>query len=260
MRSEFMAFAQAGSGYAVAVDKLLVAAGAAQVDSTSWTLIVEKQTTAMDEKTYAKRSRQDLCRLEQIARLRQQAQLLGRYFGLLESLATSDAPDRTKTAIEGVVAGLAKLKNELPAAATALPDVGRVVVDLKIRAALREELHSRQEIIREHLRIQEQLLKELADQVKHALEISKDSQEQTLILDPIVSSKGLRSPENWVSTRRRILLTPLTIAELEAASHSAAKLREAFEGLITGEVTAGRMNAVLTDIEGLLSIAETIGS
>ena len=259
-KSEFTAFAQVGSAYAVAVDKLLVAAGTAQVDSTSWTLVIEKQTTGMDDDTYKNKSKQDLNRLEQIGRLRQHAQLLGRYFGLLEALATSDAPDRTKTAINGVVTELSNLKRKLPTVTTSLPDIGKVVADLKIRAALRDELNNREETIRAQLEIQENLLKNLASQIEHSLNLSKGSQEQILIIDPIVSNKELKSTENWVLDRRRILYTHLTIDELKTASETAAKLREAFEGLITGEVTIGRINALITNVEGLLSLAETIKS
>ena len=257
-RTEFTEFAQAGSGYAVAVDKLLVAAGAAQVDSTSWTLVVEKQTTGMDDETYDKKSQEDISRLEQIVGLRQHAQLLGQYFGLLEALATSDAPDRTKTAINGVVSELNKIRTELPPVATALPAIGKVAADLKIRVALREELNNRKKTIREHLEIQEQLLKEVSNQIKHALTLNKRSQEQTLVINHIVSEKELKSPEQWVSTRRRIFYTPLTIDALATSSRTATKLREAFEGLISGETTIGRLNALTTDIEGLISIAESI--
>jgi hypothetical protein len=109
-RDEFKTFARAGSAYAGAVDRLLLAAGAAQVDSTSWTLALEKQTTGMDEKTYASRNEADVSRLEQISRLRRHAQLLGRYFSLAESLATSDDPAKTQAALDGVVSRLSDLK------------------------------------------------------------------------------------------------------------------------------------------------------
>ena len=50
------------------------------------------------------------------------------------------------------------------------------------------------------------------------------------------------------------------IAELEKASGAAKKFREVFEGIISGETTAGRIDALITDIEGLLAIAEAITS
>lgn len=259
-KSEFATFAQAGTGYAVAVDKLLSAAGTAQVDSTSWTLLIERRVTGMDDKTYSDKNRSDLSRLEQISRLRQHAQLLGQYFGLLEALASSDAPERTKASIEGIVSELNNLRQGMPPLVSALPQIGNVAVDFKIRVALREELDKRKDVIREHLTIQEQILQELNKQIKHALSLNKEAQEQILVIEPLLSKTSLKDSEEWVSTRRRVVYTSLTIDELGKASRTATKLREAFEGLISGEVTIGRLNALITDIESLLSVTETIKS
>lgn len=259
-KSEFATFAQVGTGYAVAVDKLLSAAGTAQVDSTSWTLVVERRVTGMDDKTYSDKNHSDLSRLEQISRLRQHAQLLGQYFGLLEALASSDAPERTKASIDGIVSELNNLRQGMPPLVSALPQIGSVAVDFKIRVALREELDKRKDVIREHLTIQEQMLQELNKQIKHALSLNKEAQEQILVIEPLLSKTSLKDSEDWVSTRRRVIYTSLTIDELGKASRAATKLREAFEGLISGEATIGRLNALITDIENLLSVAETIKS
>ncbi|MDM8553542.1 hypothetical protein QUF75_02295 [Desulfococcaceae bacterium HSG7] len=259
-KNEFTTFAQTGSSYAVAVDKLLVAASAAQVDSTSWTLVQERNTTGMDDDTYFKKNKEDIDRLAVIVRLRRHAQFLGQYFVLLETLATSDTPDRTKTAIDGVVSELNKIKAELSPVVAALPAIGKVAIDLKIRAALREELNFNKKTIRAHLVVQEQLLKELANQIKHALKLNKSVRERTLVVDKIVAKKKLKNPEKWVSARRKVFFTSLTIDDLGVASLTATKLREAFESLISGEMTIGRINALITDVEGLLSIAETINS
>lgn len=259
-RSEFTIFAQAGAGYAVAVDKLLLAAGTAQIDSTSWSLVIEKQSTGMDDDTYLERTSEDLSRLETIGHLRRQARLLGQYFGLLEALATSDSPERTKTTIGGVVSELKKLEPQMPPLGQALPDIGKVVVEFRIRAALRRELEDRKEVIRSHLALQEELLKELAGQIKHALELSRQNREQVLVMDPLVSKNVLEGPERWVSARREILLASVVVDEVDNTSCAAKKLRESFEALISGETTIGRLNALMTDIEGLLSIAESIRS
>lgn len=259
-RSEFSTFAQAGSGYATAVDQLLIAAGTAQVDATSWALVAEKTDTDMDYNTYKTRNEADLARLEQIGRLRLHAQLLSRYFGLLEALATSDAPQRTKTAIEGVITQVKSLNLQLPTSVSALPSIAQFAVDLKIRAALREELENRKETIRSELFLQEALLKELSGQITHALNLNKQIQESNLVVDPLVQKTSLANPEQWVSTRRRVVYMSVTLQEIDNASRVATKLREAFEGLLSGEVTIGRLNALITDIEALLAIAETIKS
>ena len=261
-RPEFSAFAQAGSGYAVAVDKLLTASGTAQVDSTSWTLVSERQSTGMDQKTYDAKNNQDTLRLTQITKLRQHARLLGQYFGLLESLSSSDAPERTKKAIEGVVSNLEKITNDFGPLAKGLSVIGQVAVDFKIRSELKDELDKRKDTIRKSLAIQEQLLLELKGDITHALTLSKNIQEETLVSGPLLSEHAaqLKDPEQWVSKRRTVLNTSIAIDELSAASVAATKMREAFEGLITGENTIGRVNSLLTDIEALLSIAESIKS
>jgi len=259
-RSEFTTFAQAGTGYAVAIDKLLTAAGTAQIDATSWQMVVQKQLTVMDANTYRTWAKEDVARLEQINRLRQHAYLLGQYFGLLESLATSDAPERTKIAITGVVSELEKLRPQTPDPVSALPQISSIAVDLRIRTALRDELETNKEVIRQHLAIQEQLLASLTEQIKHALSLSKSSQEQVLVIEPLVSQSILKDPQQWVLTRRQVMYTALTVEEVAKAGKTATKLREAFEGLLTGEVTIGRLNALITDIEGLLSVAETVKS
>jgi hypothetical protein len=259
-RTEFSTFAQAGGGYATAVDKLLVAAGTAQVDSTSWSLVAEKVDTGMDETTYKKKNTEDLARLDEIGRLRQHAQLLGQYFGLLEALATSDAPQRTQNSIEGIMEAIRGLNLQLPTGMSALPPIGQLAADLKIRTALREELENRKETIRLELLIQEALLKKLSEQIKHALNLDKRVQEDTLVIDPLVEKKPLEKPEQWISTRQRIVYITSTIQEIGSASQAATKLREAFEGLLAGEITIGRLNALITDIEAMLAIAETIRS
>jgi hypothetical protein len=257
-RSEFSTFAQAGSGYAVAVDRLLLAAGTAQVDSSSWSMVAEKEDTGMDEASYNKVNQEDLARLHEIERLRLHAQLLGQYFGMLEALATSDSPQKTKDAIEGIIKDLKDLKLKPPQGAEALPVLGELAADLAIRKALYEELKKRKETIRAELFIQEQLVKELRNQITGALNRQKQMQEYTLVVKPIVGKEPLTSPEKWVSTRQKVVYMAVTVEELGKASQSATKLREAFEGLISGEVTIGRLNALISDIEGLLAIAKTI--
>lgn len=257
-RNEFTVFAQAGAGYSAAVDNLLVAAGTTQIESTSWEMVNKKKTMGMNVAVYKQLNQNDLNQLEQIARLRKHAAFLGQYFGMLEALATSDAPQRTQTAIDGVMTNLSQIKTDLPPITTELPAIAGVAVNFKIRNALREELENRQQTIREHIEVQEILLPKLARQIKMAIERSQSVKEQQFVIDPIVSDHELKKIKGWISERREILVTPTTIQELEAASITAQKLREAFEGVISGEDSMGRLNALITDIESMLSIAEAI--
>ena len=257
-RSEFTTFAQAGGGYATAVDQLLVAAGTAQVDSTSWGLVAHKVDGTLNDNTYEVLDAEDSNRLKETNRLRRHAQLLGQYFGLLESLATSDAPGQTEEAIKGVVKELNNLNLQLPQGVSALPAFGALAVDLRIRVALRKELDKRKDVIRSEILIQEKLLKQLSAQITHALRRNKQNMENELVINPLNDNKPLKNPEQWVSTRRRVVYMETTIQEINNVSQAATKLRQAFEGLLSGEITIGRLNALITDIEGILSIAETI--
>lgn len=258
--TEYTAFAQAGAGYAAAVDKLLTSAGVAQVDSTSWTLIMEKATTGMNDEIYGEKDQADKARLKVISRLRIHARLLARYFGYLESLATSDAPEKTKIAIEGVVANLEKLPLSMPSSVSALPAFGKIAVSFRIKKALRQELDKRKDIIRNELKLQEELLKELTGDITHALALEKSAKEQQLVMDPITSEDPLKSEEKWVLTRREVVYMPITVEEMQLASGAARKMREAFEALLSGEDASGRINALITDVESILDVIDAINS
>nr|VFJ99646.1 MAG: hypothetical protein BECKLFY1418A_GA0070994_11031 [Candidatus Kentron sp. LFY] len=266
-KSEYTAFAQAGSQYAAAIDKTLIAAGVAQVDATSWALVKAKgkhPNRVVTDRDYTGRTDVDKERLKIISDLRAHAKLLGRYFGHLESLATSDEPEKTKTAIEGVVAGIDKLKADgnLPAVTSALPAFGKLGVDLKIRAALKEELDARKDVIREELELQEKLLQTLTGQISHALESTNEKQEKLLVKDRIMNPQKLegRDAEKWVSTRRDIIYLPTMIEEISSASDAARTMRESFEALLSGEDAMGRINALIVEIESILAVVDTINS
>jgi hypothetical protein len=156
--------------------------------------------------------------------------------------------------------GLQGLNLQLPQNVDALPAMGNIVVDLKIRQALQEELNNRKETIRKELFLQEQLLKNLRKQITFALESQKQKQEYTLVVEPLVNKIKLTNPEKWVATRHKVVYMSATVEELDQASQAATKLREAFEGLLSGEMTIGRLNALIYDIQALLSIAEAIKS
>lgn len=266
-RSEYATLAQAGSGYAAAVDKLLVAAGEAQVDSSSWTLVSARELTGVVSKEkYRERAKEDAERLITIKRLREHAGLLADYFGELESLATSDAPEETKKSVEGVVKSIDVLSSELqtssPNVFEALPPLAKIVVDTKIRRALRNELEKRKNVIRKELQFQKVLLEILGDQISRALRETKDIKEQEIILKPLLyGDSPLAKPETWVAKRREVMYLPLRVEEVKSASKIAEKMNEVFEDLLSGKVdSVDRINALITDIESLLAVADAINS
>ncbi|MCI5145200.1 MAG: hypothetical protein D3923_06630 [Candidatus Electrothrix sp. AR3] len=263
-RSEYAAFAQAGSGYAQAVDKLLVVAGKAQVDSSSWIFVINKDTFGVvSEKSYNDLTDQDKKRLQIIRDLQNHARLLGKYFDQLNYLATSDAPERTKKSIEGLITNMTELVPQLnasyPDVFKALPQITDMAVDIKIRGALREELNTRQKVIRRQLVIQERLLKRLRADITKALTDEASIKEDLFVKGPLLDKKPLAKTEAWVAKRHEVIyLLPVTVAELDSAGEAAENMKEAFEILLSGKDAMSRINALITDIESILAVADAV--
>lgn len=260
-RSEYAAFAQAGAKYAHAVDNLLVAAGKAQVDSTSWRLVADKKDIGkITHAKYMEKAKLDEERLAVIKRLRLHSILLGQYFYHLEVLATSDAPNRAEAEIEEVVNGLQNLSSASSVALPALPVLGQVVIDGNIRTALKEELNKRQDIIRKELQLQAVLLDKLEGQISHALSTVKNIKEQEVVIPPLLADSPLANPEEWVAKRHEIVNLPGMVEELNLARNASDKMQETFDALLSGDDVVGRINALIIDIESILNIADAINS
>ncbi len=250
----FTAFARAGSGYAIAVDQLLTKTGIEQIDATSWTLIAEKQLKNIDSKTYYNKNNDDLAYIKQIVLLRQQSKLLGQYFSLLDGLSSAGSPEQSQKAIEDVVVGLTKLRESMAHPVIASP-MTQVFGDYTLQNALKSELNTRKDVIRESLIVHEQLLKKLAAQLEHILRLSGSIKEETLIVMPITADSPLKNPAEWVTTRRAVVMRSATIDELNIAAQTIVKLRETFESLVAGNSTPGQISFLMTDIEILLAIS-----
>jgi hypothetical protein len=266
---EYANLAQAGTKYGVAIDNLLVATGNIEIDATSERLLSDAALSKLSLAQYRSVSTEDEKLLELIARLRQHVKLLSRYFGLLYQLATSDAPDRARTAIgngsSGVIGNLNAIGTRLRGsgfltgdAAVAAGPITSLVVSGIIRGALRDELTARQITIRRELELQERLLKALSDRIQHDLKITQDIREQRLVIEPLTSGKPIASPDQWVSNRRSVLTMKLTADQLQTASDDVKKLREAFEDLISGKLTLDRVDSLVADFDSLLTIGEKL--
>jgi hypothetical protein len=259
-RPEFATFAKAGSAYAVALDNLLIVAGDLQIDTTSWNLVMNKDSHSLPETIYNDMNKTDKDRLDQLSRLRKHAQLLARYFSLLNDLATSDAPEKVKSSIDGVITNITATNLGVPSPVSAASPIAQVAVEAKLRVELRDELNARKDVIQRELYFLEKLLEKLKGDIEHAITLTQEEKEQTLVINPLISETPLKDPDAWVKTRRNFMQMSMVPEELGKASEAATELRKAFEGLISGEVTMERLNALMADIEGLVSMAENINS
>lgn len=260
---QYTRFAQAGTVYTSAVDKLLLVAANTGVDATSWRLLQDDAIKNQDLESYKRLSSIDKERLSIISSLRTHARLLGRYFSLLNELATSDAPERAQQAIGGVVDGLNSLGKQLRGSEIVpnkdtLTTVTKLAIGFKIRSVLKDEFNKHKDTIQVELKTQEELLKALGGTIRHDLTIINETRENRVVIDPLIAIEPISRPDEWVAHRLAVLTSEMQVAELSTAGDAARKLREAFEDLVSGRLDLERVNILLGDLESILVVAEAI--
>lgn len=259
---EYARFAQAGATYAAALDKLLIASGNVAIDANSERLLLDDNLVNQSLDSYERISSNDRERLRVIGQLRQHVRLMTRYFGLLYELASSDAPARAQESISGVITGLNSLSTEIRGSEfvrnNAPSLLAGIAVSGIIRGGLREELRQRRPAIERELELQEALLNALANSIEANLRDTQSAQEQRRVIAPLTASEPISDPDEWIASRRTVLTSQTTVAELRDASRAVKKLNEAFADLTDGRLTLARANSLLADFAALLAVAEEI--
>ncbi|MHC5771533.1 MAG: hypothetical protein ACYTXI_39480, partial [Nostoc sp.] len=141
---------------------------------------------------------------------------------------------------------------------SALSPIPKIILSKKIKGALREELEQRKEAIYRELAIQEFVLKLLTIQLKGNLKIIQDNQEHRLVLSPYIAIEPVSNPDGWIAKRRNIRTMTLSMEALNNASQSSDEFKESFQLLLEDKFTIGRANALLSDINSLLNVAEEL--
>jgi len=268
-QKEYANLAQAGTLYAAAIDNLLIATQKISIDTNSERLLQDDALANRTLADYNGISDEDKKLIKTIQQLRQHVALLSRYFGLLYELATSDAPKRAQDAIgdnsKGLIAEINNVSTQLQGSglipanfAAAAGPIGNFVVAGIIRKELRNELDLRKDTIQKELLLQEKLLEVLSTRITHDLTITQEARELRLVIKPLIDVSPISNPEGWSTARRTVLTLQLTADELGIASTNVKKLREAFEDLASGKLTLARVNALITDFQTLLTIAEKL--
>lgn len=260
---EYQRLAKAGNTYTTAMDKLLTTAGQIRIDKTSEQLLKDDRLSNQTLEGYNELSKLDVERLEILENLRKHNRLLTRYFALIDELASSNAPDRAKQEIEGVVGNLNKIGTQLRGSAlvpntSVVKSVGGLVISSQIRGALREELDKRKDIIDREFQTQQVLLKVLSDSIKQDVSLTIESRELRQVIRPLVEEQPISDTDNWILKRRAILTMNTTASELEDASKSAGKFQELFKDFVEGKLNRERLNTLLTDIESFITIVEQL--
>lgn len=260
---EYQKISQAGNAYISAVNTLLDTSASITVDSTSERLLASDRLVNIDQETYNAFSESDLSWLMLLGQVRQHNQLLAEYFTLLGDLAESDAPDRSKTAIDNIATTLTNVGAGLsqePGVTSSFPgSITRLVVSGQIRGALREELEQRKDVIQDELALQEALLEVLAEQISDDLGQIRILQEDRLVEAPLLSTDPISVAQQnlWIRERNRILLLQTTSDKLVAAKEASTKFRTLFEDLVERGLSVQRINFFLDDIEEILTVIES---
>jgi molybdopterin converting factor small subunit len=262
---EYKKLSQAGTAYADALDTLLDFTVETQIKESSEALLAFDRDIPQTRKFYGEVAQQEVKILDSISRLKEHNHLLVRYFGLLQDLAGSDAPDRASTEVGKVAANLNKLGAELRSDAL-LSDrqsrfsqgVTKLVISSRIRGALRGELDERGSTLMLELKTQAELLDVLGNELKDMLTKIKGFREQKLVIEPYAKPIPIAAEEAWIQVRKDIIKLEVTSKELKSASASLADFSGIFQDFVEGKPSQGRINNLLADVENLLSVIEEL--
>ena len=268
---EYQKFATAGKEYAEALDTLLVTSGNYFVDAQSEKLLrndlgdAKPREFNQDWERYEKSNKNAKEWLRLIEQMRQHTDLIEQYFISLENLATSNTPAQARQATERIFNELnlvsTKIQGETLVSqpiASALSQVTRIILSEKIEGALRKELEQRKEAIYQELAIQESVVQFLNSELEEDLEFIRENQEERWLLQPYAAPEPITNSDEWIVKRRSFLTTKTSLEALKDASRSSQKLRESFELLLEDKFTKERADALLSDTNSLLDVAEEI--
>ncbi|MEH2095019.1 hypothetical protein [Nostoc sp.] len=258
---EYKKFANAGSQYTNAVDKLLDTASNIRIDTTSEQLLRNDRILNQTIEDYQKLAQVDEERLEVLGKLRKHNKLLGDYFRLLNELASSDAPTRAQGEIAGVVDNLNNIGKQLQVSnlitnSGLIQGITNLVVSSQIRGALRDELEKRNRTIMLELTIQKEMLKALGDSITQDVKLIRIAREERFIIRPLIQDTAISDADTWIETRRNLLIMEARGKELNEASKTLSNFQKVFQDFVEGKLSLARLNAFLQDVDAFLQLVE----
>jgi hypothetical protein len=244
---EYKKFAEAGNNFTEANNALLDTAENITVDTTSERLLSDRNNPELNSSNdrrsaarYEELSKQDIERLELIAELRKHNQLLQDYFSTLIELAGSDSPEKTQKSVDNIALQLqnsgVKLINF--GKIGKLFPVTKIVLDARIRGAIRKELERRKETIYREISIQEESLKILSESMEHDIKVMRKLQEFRLVIKPLLQP-GDMEENDWIEARNNLMIQDdSVILAIKKAKGSLGKFKAMFIASVEGELTS----------------------
>lgn len=254
-------FAAAGTQYAQAVETLLDTSTDLLVDSNSQKLLQGLRLAPGTAEDLEEQDKAMRANLTEVRLLRRQLDLLGEYFRSLSALSTSDVPQafaaelsQTAAAIDGVSKSLQQtaLFRNAAAGESLVGEIGGLIVAGVRGHELRRELERRKATIDEVLSIQGRLLDALRAQVLADVEINRQREYDTEVVEPFETEGDLSTEAQqqvWLAARRKLLTDPILVEELVAAAAAARALRVAWARVLADRLTPADVEAVVAKLD-----------
>ena len=257
------ALASAGAAYGKAADLLLEATQNAAADADSARLLSEGQGLGKDDRRALLEKHAAVGQtIADLARLRRHERLLTRYFEAFGRLAQTDADTAAADATTAAASAINSLGKELTGS-TLLTSAERdlasqsasLTVQAARRSAIERELAARGAEIDREIGLQKTVL----DAVRRKLHADLESQatlgKERDVTKPFVDA-AVGDAHGWIAARRASLLAPPGSDALTSASEAASKLRSAWRALVAGGFDETARQALLADVETMVSYAE----
>lgn len=265
--SEFESFAKAGIAYTNTVPPLVDESFSVTVSFDSMLLLRTRQALRTQDERLKEldQNNQDLReRLGYLNDIKRHAATLESYFIAIQSFATSNAPAETGSAATGFVTALSGLNERVKNARIGSQSVGEfvgklvpVIVAQYQNVALNRFIRDSESEVREALEIQRAAIQALGQSMQADLLDQAQIRDFEQITKPYVdTSKPV--PPDWADRRKTVFVRDLQISQLSAAQSAAENLKIAFDELLEQRLTQSRLTALMKDIQGTLTIVESL--
>ena len=253
---DYSKLGMARSKYIDAVNLLLEEAAETRINLSSEQILDnDRGTTSISDVEYTKFSDLDRQRIISINRIIDHNLLLKRYFSLLQELANSDAPQKAQAEIEKVSKNLTQLGSLINVNSTSTATGSSLgsgidfIVRLQVRAALKQELEKRGQLISNELKIQEEALQVVSKVLSRERERLAQLQEKRLVIRSITAITPIGNEDGWIAIRQKVLITNVMSEKFDNASSALSKFRNIFESFLEGKSDLTSINNFLAEVE-----------
>ncbi|HVG08231.1 MAG TPA: hypothetical protein VNM67_11035 [Thermoanaerobaculia bacterium] len=265
---QFQAFAAAGTAYTQAVTGLITQVGNSAVDANSVKLLQSRALAPVALSDIQKQDQDMRAYLAELNRIQLQTTLLGNYFQALAGLAASSAPQSFAAEVQSVATTLGGVTQEVrgtgiaqstQAEAAAAGSVGNLVVKEIQGRELQRELEARKETIAQILQLQQTLLAALSSQAAaNARFTSAQDYDQQVVAPLVAGQVNAATQKGWMSERYSLLSQPELVAQVNTAAQAARDLQQAWNKLLTNDLTVAEVQAIADDLAPVLASLDAL--